>query len=97
MRGVLVGMQEADGDGTRAGAGDLRGQALERGGGGRAKGRAVEEHAFVEAEAEGAADERAAGRGGEVIELGAILAADFEEIFEAGGGDEGGSRAFPFE
>ncbi len=37
------------------------------------------------------------GRDHEVIELGAGLAADLEDVFEAGGGDEGDAGSFAFE
>ena len=33
----------------------------------------------------------------EVVKLGAILAADVDHVFEAGGGDQRGSRAFAFQ
>src|ERR1700733_670532 len=94
MGGVLVGVQEADGDGASSGAGEFGGEALQGRSGGRAEHGAIEEHAFVETEAEGSVDQGMAGGGGEVVELGSILAADFEEVFEAGGGNEGGTSAF---
>ncbi len=36
-------------------------------------------------------------RGRQIVKLGAVLAADFEQIFEPGGGHESRSRAFAFE
>jgi hypothetical protein len=58
---------------------------------------AVGRETFVDAEGEAGVDERAWGLDLEVVESGAGLAADEEDIFEAGGGDEGDTGAFSFE
>ncbi len=91
MRGVLIGVQKADGDRTDACPNQRRGQALQGRGGRRAEHGTVKENAFIKAEAQRAIDQKRARRGGEIVQLGTILAADFEKILEAGGGDEGGA------
>ena len=53
--------------------------------------------AFVDAEAEIFGDQRLDAVEEEIVELGAGLASDFDGVFEAGGGDERGARAFAFE
>ena len=58
---------------------------------------AVAGRAFVDAEAEILGDQRLDAVEEEVVELGAGLASDFDGVFEAGGGDEGGAGAFAFE
>jgi hypothetical protein len=70
----------------------------EVGRGGGAGDGAVGVGAFGDAVAVGGVDEEAAGGGGGGLEVGAVrTAADEEEVFEAGGGDEGGVGAFAFE
>ncbi len=90
-------MQEADGNRADAGALKPRGQTAKAGGGGRAQHGAVGVHPLLHAEAQRAFDEKAARRGREVIQLRTILAADFEQILEPGGGDESGARALAFQ
>ena len=58
---------------------------------------AVGGDAFGEFEAEVTGDEAGGAAGKEVVETGAVLAADLEDIPEAGGGDDRGFGAFAFE
>ncbi len=64
---------------------------------GRGEDFAVAGGAFVDAEAEIFGDQRLDAVEEEVVELGAGLASDFDGVFEAFRGDQGGARAFAFE
>ena len=80
-----------------SGAFEPRGEALQLGRGWAASDGSVVINALMDAEAQIARDQGPAGRGSEVVQLGAVLAADLEKILEAGGGDEGRPRALALE
>ena len=52
---------------------------------------------LAHAEAQIAIREQMPGSGRQVVQFGAVLTADFEQIFESGGGHEGRARALAFE
>ena len=94
---VLIRVQEADRDGADSRAFEPRGEALQLGRGRAASDGSVVIDALMDAEAQIARDQGPAGRGREIVQLGAVLAADLEKILESGGGDESGPRAFALE
>lgn len=95
--GVPVGMKKTDRDRLDAGAFQLRGQLAKFGRFRMPQDGSVEESALGCAEAERAGDKRLARGGRQVVEFGAILPPDVEDVLEAGGGDERGAGPFVFE
>ena len=92
--GVPVGVQEADRDRLRVVRGDLlrdAGGILER------PQRAAGRHPLGRADAALGRDERRRVGGAEPVEVGARLAAELDDVLEAGGGDEDGARRLALE
>ncbi len=83
--------------GFHAGAFEAGGEGGQFAGGGAACDVAVVVGAFENAEAQGGGDNGRARLGSEIVEFGAVLARDLEDIFESRGGDQGGAGAFALE
>ena len=94
---ICEGEEERDGDGLGLFRFNLGGQRFHVRGRRRGQNLAVAGGAFFDAEAEIGRDQRFDAVEEEVVELGASLASDFDGVFETGGGDQGGARAFAFQ
>lgn len=90
-------MQQADGDRLGPGLANPAGESFDGFVCQLALDGAVVEDAFGSAEGEVPRDEPRSGGGEKVIEFWAVLAPDFEDVFKAFGGHEGGACALAFE
>ena len=94
---IGVRMEQADGECVGAAARCEPANSCELIAANRLDGAAVEQRALIDAEAHRATDERLRTRRRERVQVVAILAADFDQVFEAGVGEHCDPRAFLFE
>ena len=94
---ICEGEEERDGDGLGLFRFNLGCQRFHVRGRRLGHNLAVAGGAFFDAEAKIGRDQRFDAVEEEIVELGASLASDFDGVFETGGGDQSGARAFAFQ